>query len=93
MRISRWLPLVVAAALFAGSLFVYPTALQACSHFAVDATYYDLPDANGNCPLEPTNPVGGYSIDCDGNYMQWGVQGGCNFDRFFTECSGCDQQG
>ncbi len=85
MRSSKLLHLFVAAAIVAGSLFLYPTALQAdmCDSFGHDFFYYDPPDINGNCPIDPTVLVGE-------NWLG-GVQGGCNIDRYYTYCGDCER--
>jgi hypothetical protein len=90
MRSSRLLHIVVAVAIVAGSLFLYPTALQAdmCGSFGHDFFYYGSPDSNGNLPL---NPIGEEWLDCDGNYGQWGVLSGVA-ERHWTYCGDCEIQ-
>ena len=95
MRYSRLVRLTLVLAILIGASFLYPTTLQAqtmCGSFAIDITYWDPPDANGNCPIDPTVLVGEYWQDCDGNYGQWGIQGGCNIERSYTYCGDCVQQ-
>lgn len=90
MRRSKLLHLFVAVAIAAGSLFLYPTAIQAdmCGMFGHDFFYYGYPDANGNLPVDP---IGEEWIDCDGNYGQWGTLVGVA-DRYWTYCGDCQQQ-
>jgi hypothetical protein len=90
MRTSKLIRLFTAAAVVAGSLFLYPIALQAdmCGMFGHDFFYYGQPDANGNLPIDP---IGEEWLDCDGNYGQWGVLGGVA-DRYWTYCGDCQQQ-
>ena len=97
MRHSKLIHLAVVLALLVGFAFVYPTTLQAqtwmCGTYAIDTTYWDQPDANGNCPLDRTTMIGEYWTDCYGNYGQWGILGGCN-DPLTTStyCGDCNQQ-
>lgn len=91
MRNSKPLHLVVALAILAGSLFLYPAAVQAddmCGMFGHDFFYYGYPDANGNLPI---NPIGEDWLDCDGNYGQWGTLNGV-VERHWTYCGDCQIQ-
>jgi hypothetical protein len=88
MRTSKLIRFFVAAAIVAGSLFLYPTALQAmCDTYGHDFIYYAPPDANGNVPIDP---IGEEWLDCDGYYGQWGVLSG-TVESHYTWCGDCER--
>lgn len=84
----KWIRLVAAAAIVAGSLFLYPTALSAmCDGFGHDTIYEAPPDQNGNVPIDP---IGEEWLDCDGSYGSWGVLSGVP-STTYTYCGDCER--
>lgn len=92
MRNSRWINVLVALMVLAGSALVYPAEAQMCGVFGYYYRFWDSPDMQGNCPINRVNVVGEKSFDCDGTYMQWGVQGGCDVDYYSWYCGDCQQE-
>jgi hypothetical protein len=95
MRQPRLFNLAVALAIVIASSMLYPTALQAdlCDTWAYDTQYWDLVDANGNCPIGHVNLVGYFEVMCNGTVIQWGTTTGvCERETTYHEyCGDCER--
>ena len=93
MRQARLVNLAVVLAIVVASSVLAPTELQAlCDTWDYSIEYWDYPDANGNCPVGHVNLVGYYERLCNGNIIQWGIQGGCDPVLTYWEyCGDCEQ--